>query len=238
MAKAVEWGVIADHPLRQLKLLKIDSLAKVRYLDKGEEARLKEVMLRRDDELKNARSRANEWRRKRGYNLYADLSQVIFADYMTPMILLSLNTGLRQGELFNLEWGNVDLDRAIITVVGDTAKSGKTRHIPLNTIALQILNVWRRQTVQCVISGYIFTNQQTGKTLGNVRNAWMNILKLAGIENFRWHDMRHHFASKLVMNGVDLNTVRELLGHSDIKMTLRYAHLAPEHKANAVAKLL
>lgn len=61
---------------------------------------------------------------------------------------------------------------------------------------------------------------------------------MAQIDNFQWHDMGYHFASKLVMAGVDLNTVRELLGHADITMTLRYAHLAPAHKAHAVAKLI
>jgi site-specific recombinase XerD len=64
------------------------------------------------------------------------------------------------------------------------------------------------------------------------------MLKAVGIQKFRWHDFRHSFASNLVVAGVDLNTVRELLGHSDYKMTLRYAHLAPAHKAAAVAKLI
>ena len=73
--------------------------------------------------------------------------------------------------------------------------------------------------------------------LNNVKKAWLAVLRDAGIENFRWHDMRHDFASQLVMKDIDLNTVRELMGHSDLKMTLRYAHLAPDNKLRAVEVL-
>jgi len=72
----------------------------------------------------------------------------------------------------------------------------------------------------------------------DVKTAWLELLKSAGIVGFRWHDMRHDFASRLVMAGVPLNTVRDLLGHADIKMTLRYAHLAPDSKAAAVDQLI
>lgn len=234
LSKAVEWGFIDIHPLAKLKLFKTDTSAKIRYLNEEEEVSLRRAIELRDEKIKIERANANEWRKKRGYPLMLDLGQQHFADYMTPMILISLNTGLRQGELFNIEWSDINFDRRVLTVRGGIAKSGKTRHVPLNEEAFDALKSWHNQTSK---QGLIFQSFD-GSRFNNVRKAWLNLLKDAQIQNFRWHDMRHHFASRLVMAGVDLNTVRELLGHSDIKMTLRYAHLAPEHKAEAVARLL
>jgi integrase len=234
LSKAEEWGIVETNPLAKFKPISVDSSPKVRYLTKSEEVKLKQALAQRDEDLKAARDRGNKWKNARGYDLLPDLYQFAFADHMTAMILLSINTGLRRGELFGLSWENINFSRAILTVQGDTAKSGKTRHVPLNSVALQVLQAWR---VQCQQGKFVFSSNN-GNPFNNVKKAWAGILVDAEIQSFRWHDMHHHFASKLVMAGVDLNTVRELLGHADIKMTLRYAHLAPEHKAKAVAKLL
>lgn len=154
-------------------------------------------------------------------------------------MLVALNTGLRKGEIFNLEWRDVDLVGAQLTVRGDGAKSGQTRYVPLNTEAVQVLKDWQTanhvDNVKLIFPGR--TDSADGK-LDDVKKAWLPIVKAAKLPGFRFHDLRHSFASKLVKAGVDLNTVRELLGHADLKMTLRYAHLAPEHKAAAVAKLI
>lgn len=234
LSKAVLWEFIEMHPLERLKQLKSDHSIKVRYLSHDEERRLREALVKRDNKIKTERNNANKWRHDRGYDLLPELNKFEFVDHIRPMVLLSLNTGLRQGEVFSLKWENINFERALLTIEGDFAKSGKTRHVPLNSEALNTLAVWLKQSVK---NSYVFANKK-GEPFDNVKKSWSKILAIADIQNFRWHDMRHHFASRLVMSGVDLNTVRELLGHSDLSMTLRYAHLAPEHKANAVEKLV
>jgi integrase len=236
LSKAVLWGFIDVHPLEKLKLIKVDKIGKVRFLSHHEETRLRHVLKTRDEDLKVKRDSGNQWKKDRSQasKCLPDLKQFDFADHMTPMVLISINTGLRQGELFSLRWDNVSLDRALLTIEGAYAKSGKTRHLPLNKEALYALETWSNKSKK---ERFVFPSKN-GQPFDNVKKAWSKILSLAQITNFRWHDMRHHFASKLVMAAVDLNTVRELLGHADMTMTLRYAHLAPEHKANAVERLV
>ncbi len=235
LSKAVEWGFLETNPLAGVRKLTTDRLGVVRYLKKDEERRLFEQLDVREVRIKDGRRRANAGRALRGYPLLPTLHNHVFADHLKPMILISLHTGLRQGELFDLTWSNVDLDQRGMTIVGETAKSHQTRHIPLNAVALQTFLDWRDQCLDD--SGLVFPSPKGGR-FDNVKTAWKALLRKAAVIKFRWHDMRHTFASRLVMQGVDLNAVRELLGHADYQMTLRYTHLAPEHKANAVARLV
>jgi integrase len=118
-----------------------------------------------------------------------------------------------------------------------TDKTEKEYYVSLNKLAFETLSRWRGQSKRTSLHDLVFPSPKTGKKLDNCNSSWEALLKSAKIEKFRWHDMRHDFASQLVMRGVDLNTVRELMGHADMKMTLRYAHLAPENKMKAVELL-
>lgn len=232
LAKAVEWNIIAEHPLAKHKVSGgADGNKVVRYLTPDEEISLRDALDLREEQLRAKRASGNAWRRERHYEEKPELV-AYYADYLKPMVLISLNTGIRKGELLSLTWADVDLSRAILTVHGDKAKSGKTRHIPLNPETLGVLQQWKEQSGD----GLVFPSR-TGGQMDNVHKAWTTVLNIAKITDFRWHDLRHTFASKLVMRGVDLNTVRELMGHADIKMTLRYAHLGAEHKQAAVDSL-
>lgn len=216
-----------------VKRAKVDKSPLVRYLNQDEQERLLNALHKRDEEKKAARESANYWRDQRGYEQKDDMRQHRFADYLNPMIVLAMNLGLRRGELFYLKWQDVKLDQKILTVHGANAKSGNTRHIPINATALDVLLSWKEQSqsTQLVFPG------KDNKPMNNIKRSWQGLVKRAELTEFRFHDLRHHFASMLVMKGVDLNTVRELLGHANIETTLRYAHLAPEHKAAAVAVL-
>lgn len=128
----------------------------------------------------------------------------------------------------------INLSERSLILGGEITKNSSSRYIPLNDEAYNLLNqLYNKSDLK---NGLVFPSKNN-QPFNHVKRSWASVLEKAEISQFRWHDLRHHFASKLVMAGVDLNTVRELLGHSDIKMTLRYAHLAPEHKINAVKKI-
>jgi integrase len=233
LRRAKDWGLVAEHPLAAVKPLREDRSGRVRYLTAAEETRLRDALDAREERIRRARDRANAWRRERDYRELPDLRAVAFADRLKPLVLVALNTGCRRGELFNLTWRDVDLGTAVLTVEGRGAKTTQTRHIPLNAEALDVLTGWRRQ---CPGEGLAFPGDDGGR-LDNVNKSWRGLLTAAGVRDLRFHDLRHSFASGLVAAGVDLYTVSQLLGHSDLKMTARYSHLSPEKKRAAVEKL-
>jgi integrase len=226
LRRAVKAGELPENPVRRVDRPRIDRRGKVRFLDEAEESRLRIALQERDETMRSLRTAANDRRQERGEPLLPPLTR--FGDHLTPAVLLSINTGLRRGEVLKLRWRSVDFDRRLLTVEGWDAKSRQTRHVPLNDEAMSVLQGWQDQSGN---RARVF-DMSTG-----FRTAWQKLLKRAAITRFRWHDLRHHFASRLVQRGVPLNTVRDLLGHSTVQMSLRYAHLAPDQRREAVAKL-
>jgi integrase len=231
--RATEWGVIETMPLGKIKRRTQDENAIVRYLSADEEARLRSALIARDERRRSGRESANAWRRERRHPEFPEYGK--YTDHVAPLVLLALNTGLRRGELLRLQWRDLDLGRKVLTVRGEDAKTGQTRHVPLNSEAATVVREWKSTPD---LDGYVFVSAHDMQPLSSIRKAWTGVLDTAGVKCFRFHDLHHTFASNLVMAGVDLNTVRELLGHKSIAMTLRYAHLAPEHKAAAVEMLV
>ncbi|MCL9777543.1 site-specific integrase [Vibrio methylphosphonaticus] len=218
MNRAVEWELLEGHNLDKVKLIKRDNTL-VRYLSKEQESALFEQIQQRDERL-----------RQEQCNRTDVMPTERYIDYFEPLIVMAVNTGMRKGEMLSLRWEHVSMENRYLTISSENAKSKKKRTIPLNDTLYNMLETWREQHPD---TEHVLVHM--GKSVDYFQHPWEQVLKGSKIENFRFHDLRHHFASKLVMAGVDLNIVRELLGHSDLKMTLRYAHLAPEQKAAAIS---
>ena len=154
------------------------------------------------------------------------------APYLQDLIRFALNTGLRVGEIFSLCWNNVDLEKNILNVFAP--KTQKIRGVPINVDARKVLEYWalgkRNESV--------FYNPDTGKAFVDLKAGFKLACKKAGITGVTWHTLRHTFASRLVDRGVDIVTVKELLGHSSITVTMRYTHTNLDSKRAAVEKLL
>ncbi|HEX4065363.1 MAG TPA: site-specific integrase [Acidobacteriaceae bacterium] len=212
--KAVENHVLTVNPATLVKA-KPEHNERVRFLSAGEETKLTAALHR-------------DW-----------------APHV-PAFLVSIHTGMRAGEQFQLKWRDVSLERRLISL--PKTKSGKARHIPLNAVACSALQERKRAQQEHAAKqkekgadhadqAYVF--RDAGRDPQHNYRRWFNeALAEAKIKDYSWHCNRHTFASRLVMAGVDLRTVAELMGHSSIQMTMRYAHLAPQHNRAAVDRLV
>lgn len=149
-------------------------------------------------------------------------------------IVLCLNTGCRSGELTKLTWDNVHLDKHYMTVRNNLSKNRKTIHKPLNDKSVQAFTRLKKMSNN---SNWVFYSDVTGEHVRSFRRGFESAYKRAGIGKLRIHDLRHTFASFLVQAGVPLYHVMQLLGHSDIRITQRYAHLSPNNLSDVLDKL-
>ncbi len=152
--------------------------------------------------------------------------------YLACIVTIAVHTGMRKGEILGLEWERIDLSSARITL--DRTKSGRPRGVPINRAVYEALIALEPDASRR--TGLLF-RKRDARAWGQIRTAFETALAKAGIKDFRFHDLRHTAASHLVMRGASLQEVKEILGHADLSMTLRYAHLSPAHLRSAVERL-
>lgn len=159
-----------------------------------------------------------------------EISRLIEAcsPHLKPIVIVALNTGMRRGEIFNMRWDQVNFPAGVIHI--ERSKNGERREIPMNEYLVNTLQEMDRS------GEYVFPSKN-GLPFNNVKRSYKRALKDTGITNFRFHDLRHTFASNLIMAGIDLATVQDLMGYKSIQMTMRYAHLSPDHRQKAVSIL-
>jgi integrase len=152
------------------------------------------------------------------------------APHLRPIVLIAAHTGMRVQEILTLTWRQIDIRKRMITL--EKTKNHERRIIPLNDQAIEVFRTVPRH----MESSYVFCGKE-GQPYQRIVKGFRQACKRASISDFRFHDLRHTFASHLVMRGVSLRTVQELLGHKTSQMTLRYTHLSTPHLQEAVSVL-
>jgi integrase len=209
---AVDWGYTKTNPCKGIKELK-EPPGRTRYLTPEEIERLLAEC-------------GPETLRENRYNAGRSLSELLNV-YLRPIVEISIHTGMRRSELLRLTWKDIDFKGRMIYL--EVTKNGQRRVIPMNDTVHGILRGLPRYLHEDLIFPSINGNM--------LSMAFKRARERAGIEDFRYHDQRHTFASHLTMGGTSLRAVQELLGHKDIRMTLRYSHLSPGHLQDAVTTL-
>jgi len=207
-----EWGWLEDNPLRKVRKPK-EPRGRVRFLSddevladgtivEGERTRI----------LKACRESTNK-------QLYT-------------IVVLALSTGMRQGEIMNLRWPDIDLKQSRL-ILHDT-KNGERRVVPLFGHSLKLLKILSK--VRSLKTDLLFPGKNIQKPVF-IRMPWLKAVKAAGVEDFRFHDLRHSAASYLAMNGASMVEIADVLGHKTLQMVKRYAHLSEAHTASVVASM-
>jgi integrase len=148
---------------------------------------------------------------------------------LRPILIIALNTGMRKGKILHLSWGDVDFDNQFLFL--KQTKSNRPRKIPMSGFVADVLRAIKRS------GEFVFVNPKTGRPLSDLQTGFKATCRKAGISDLRFHDLRHTAATYMVIGGIDLVTVKEILGHATIQMTMRYAHPTPENKRRAVEVL-
>lgn len=207
-----EWGWVDDSPMKKVKKLKEPS-GRTRFLSQ--------------DETIN------------GNQIQGELTRFLNAckhsqnQYLYIIVVLALSTGMRRGEIMSLKWSDVDLNRNRLTLY--KTKNEEIRAIPLTGLARELIA--EHSKVRAIDTDLLFPSETKRIKPQNIDKVWISALHKAGIDNFKFHDLRHSAASYLAMNGASLAEIAEILGHKTLQMVKRYAHLSESHTANVIAKM-
>jgi integrase len=214
LKKAVEWELIERSPFEKGNSLQVkENNRRTRFLSEDEIDKLLEACSTKIIKFPESKKHVKQMTRKD-------------PDYLLDIVECAIHTGMRKGEILSLKWEQI---RDGFIYLRET-KTNEPRQIPINETLDEVFKRIRRK--QHLTSDYVFT--YLGKSIKDVKTAFNAAVKRAGIEDFRFHDLRHTFASQLLLHGGSLKDVQELLGHKTMTMTLRYAHLTQEHKRKAV----
>jgi len=152
--------------------------------------------------------------------------------HLYTVVILALSTGARKNEILNLKWRDIDLIRSLVTL--HETKNGERRSLPIKGYANTLIEEkFKMRDKNC---DYVFPSEKKCQPI-DIRTAWENAVKNAGIADFRFHDLRHSAASYLAMNGASLAEIAEVLGHKTLQMVKRYAHLSQAHTAGVVERM-
>lgn len=199
-----KWRWVRDNPVNYIEMPKVNN-ERVRYLSPDECGRLFNALGHEETPV-----------------------------WLMPIVILALNTGLREWNLLNLKWNQVNLFSRLILIEGTEMKNRESIGIPLTSEAMAVLSESRKVSQ---FEGFVFHDCGSRIYPRKLIRAFAAACKRAGIDDFRFHDLRHTFASYLRQKGVDLHTISKLLGHKDTRMTQKYAHLSVEHLRDAISVL-